>query len=273
MVTDIIQIADLHITNNVTEFQEKEKFFLKTLLKETKTMNHETMRIVIVGDIFEGKVKASNEAKAEFHKILNILDSICPVIIVAGNHDMLQGNKSKLDSIAPTFEIAGAYDNITYLDKKLEYKSGCVFDDNIIWALYSMHDNFARPDIESMKKKHPKAVVVGLYHGAVPGATTDVGFMHDSGLPGEAFEGCDCVMAGHIHKRQEIRKEGIPLVYSGSVFQKDFGENTTGHGFEVWNVETLEHKHVEVDNPFKMYKFRIEGYDDVKEDKEKLLNL
>ena len=42
---------------------------LQILLKETKTMNHETMRIVIVGDIFEGKVKASNEAKAEFHTL------------------------------------------------------------------------------------------------------------------------------------------------------------------------------------------------------------
>ena len=273
MVKTIFHLGDLHIPNAIEQYEVKQKNLCKAIIKQAKKYGQDGLRIVIVGDIFEGKVKASNEAKKMFHSLLNVLNNICPTYIVAGNHDMLQNNHSKLDSIAPTFEIENVYPNVHYLDKDLKYKSGCVVDDNVIFALYSMHDNFSRPNIASVKKKNPEATVVGLYHGDTPGSTTDIGFMSDSGLPGEAFVGCDCVMAGHIHKRQELRKEGIPLVYSGSVFQKDFGENTTGHGFEVWDVETLEHQHVEVDNPYGMYKFRIESYDDVKNDVEKLLNL
>ena len=79
-------------------------------------------------------------------------------------------------------------------------------------------------------------------------------------------------MAGHIHKHQEIKKNGIPAVYAGSLFQQDFGENTTGHGFVVWDLETMKYKFHEVPNDYKMYKFEINSYDDVKNDSEKLLN-
>ena len=104
----------------------------------------EEIRIVIVGDIFEKKIKADNESKDLFHEFMNYINAIGKTIIVAGNHDMLENNQDRMDSISPTFSIKGVYPNITYADRVLNYKSGYIKDDNIIWVLYSMFDKFMK---------------------------------------------------------------------------------------------------------------------------------
>jgi DNA repair exonuclease SbcCD nuclease subunit len=79
-------------------------------------------------------------------------------------------------------------------------------------------------------------------------------------------------MAGHIHKFQEIKKEGVPIVYAGSLFQQDSGENITGHGYVVWNMEDMTYKHVEIENNYRIFKFKINDFNAFKEDKEEILN-
>lgn len=275
MIKKIIHVADLHIPNNNSErpYSDMLKRLSAEILSEIKDLNKEEVRIVIVGDIFDKKIKADNESKDIFHNFLNYINAIAPTIIVAGNHDMLENNKTRLDSITPTFKIRDAYQNITYADMKLGFKSGWIKDDNVIWALYSMFDGFERPNIDSIKTEYPDCKIIGLYHGEVVGAVTDAGRKSDIGIDINDFNGCDCVMAGHIHKFQEINKNGVPVVYSGSVFQKDCGENTTGHGFVIWNLEDMSYKLHEVKNDYKTYKFEITSYDDVRNDVEKLMNL
>jgi DNA repair exonuclease SbcCD nuclease subunit len=165
------------------------------------------------------------------------------------------------------------YPNIIYADKALNYKSGYIIDDNVIWALYSMYDKFAKPNIDGLKEKYPDSKIVGLYHGDIAGSVTDTGRISENGIDTNVFKECDFVLAGHIHKFQEIKKNGVPIVYAGSIFQQDSGENTTGHGFLIWDVEKCKYKLHEVTNKYKIYKFKIKTYDDVKEDTEKLLNL
>ena len=154
MIKKIIHIADTHIPNNNDNrpYSEMINKFIAELITEFNGFNKDEIRIVIAGDIFESKIKITNEAMACFHKMLNYLNALCKTIIIAGNHDMLENNKDRIDSITPTFEIIDAYNNITYADKKLNYKSGYIIDDNVIWALYSMHDKFAKPNIENIKE-------------------------------------------------------------------------------------------------------------------------
>ena len=275
MIQKIIHLADIHIPNTEEKrpYMEMLKQGLAEILKETKKYKKDEVRIVLAGDIFHNKIKTTNEAKKMFHETLNYLNAIGKTIIIAGNHDMLENNRNRIDSISPTFDIKDVYPNITYADKALNYKSGYIIDDNIIWALYSMYDKFAKPNIEGLKEKYPDSKIVGLYHGDIVGAVTDVGRMSENGIDTNVFKDCDCVMAGHIHRFQEIKKNGVPIVYSGSLFQQDSGENTTGHGFLVWDDETMKYEHHEVTNKYKTYKFKITSYDDVKEDTEKLLNL
>lgn len=275
MVKHIVHIADTHIPNDIKNrpYGEMIDKFLDKLEDDVKGYNNEDLRIVIVGDVFDQKIKATNEAKTMFHNMLNRLNKICKTYIIAGNHDMLQNNRDRMDSINPTFDIEGVYGNITYLDKELGFKSGIYVDDNIVWALYSMHSNFDAPDLLDAREKYPNHTFIGLYHWDIPGATTDIGRSVENGIDVELFKNCDCVMAGHIHKYQEIRKNGVPIVYSGSLFQQNAGENTTMHGYVLWDMEDMEHELVEVDNDYRIFKFTADGYDDVKNDVERLINL
>ena len=275
MIKKIFQISDLHIPNTEDNrpYMDMIKQALAELLKETKKYNKDEIRIVLTGDIFHNKIKTTNEAKKMFHETLNYLNAIAKTIIIAGNHDMLENNHNRIDSISPTFDIKGVYPNIVYADKALNYKSGYIIDDNIIWALYSIYDKFAKPNINGLKEEYPYKKIIGLYHGDIVGAVTDTGRMSENGIDTNVFSECDFVLAGHIHKFQEIKKNGVPIVYSGSIFQQDSGENTTGHGFVIWDVETNKYKLFEVTNKYKIYKFHINSYDDVKEDVEKLMNL
>ena len=275
MIKYVIHIADIHIPNSedLKPFSEMIEQFLVELYNEVKNFDKDEFRIVISGDIFDQKIRSSNEAKVIFHTMLNYLNAIGKTIIIAGNHDMLENNRDRKDSISPTFNIKNVYENITYLDKELDYKSGLIEDDNVIWVLFSMFDKFRQPDMTFIKDKYPRHKIIGLYHGDIAGAVTDIGRQMENGIDTNLFKDCDCVMAGHIHKYQTIKKNGVPIVYSGSLFQKDSGENITGHGFVIWNLDDMSYKLFEVSNKHRIFKFQIESYEDIANNTERLLNL
>ena len=273
MIKKIIHIADLHIPNDCSQrpyYEMLVSFMKKLYANEIHNSNPSETRIVIVGDIFHNKIRASNEARSMFHSTLNYLNGFCKTYIVAGNHDMLENNRDRTDSLAPTFAIEKVYPNVVYLDRELGYKSGCVVDDNVVFALYSMHDSFAAPDLSKDEYKGKR--IVGLYHGDVVGAVTDVGRACPDGIDTRQFSACDCVMAGHIHKFQEIERDGTRIVYAGSTFQQDAGENISGHGYVTWNMEDMSYTHTDVENDYRIFKFKIGAYDAFDNDMEKLVN-
>lgn len=275
MIKNVFHIADIHIPNledSQRPFMEMLKVALAELYAKIKKYNKDEVRIVLAGDIFHNKIKTSNEAKDIFHELLNFLNEMAQTIIIAGNHDLLENNRERKDSISPTFKIIGVYPNITYLDKKLDYRSGYLVDDGVIWVLYSIHDKFRKPDIENLREEYPNHKIIGLYHGEITGATTDIGRTMEGGINTDDFAECDCVMAGHIHRFQEIKRKGVPIVYAGSLFQKDGGENISKHGFLVWNLEDMTYKHHEVSNDYRIFRFQIGSYEDVENNVEKLLN-
>lgn len=274
MIKKIIHLADIHIPNlnDKRPYDKMLKQAVAEIYKEVKKYDKDEVRIVIAGDIYNQKVKTSKEAEIMCHDMLNYFNAMCKTIIIAGNHDMLENNLDRKDALTPTFTIKGGYPNITYADKELNYQSGYIVDDGVIWCLYSMFDMFKKPNIDGLREQYPNHKLIGLYHGEVVGAVTDMGRMSESGIDTNDFKGLDCVMAGHIHKNQTLKKNGVPIVYSGSLFQQNVGENTIGHGYELWDVETMKHKHVEVSNDYKSYKIEVTSYDDIKNDTEKLLN-
>jgi DNA repair exonuclease SbcCD nuclease subunit len=274
MIKKIIQIADIHIPNQTDKrpYDQMLKQAIAEIYKEVKKYNKDEVRIVIVGDIYHQKVKSSKEAEIMCHEMLNYFNAMCKTIVIAGNHDMLENNLDRKDALTPTFSIKGAYSNVIYADKELNYKSGYIIDDGVVWCLYSMFDMFKKPIFDDLQKQYPNHKFVGLYHGEVVGAVTDMGRMSESGIDTNDFKGLDCVMAGHIHKNQTLKKNGIPIVYSGSLIQQDIGENIIGHGYELWDMETMQHQHVEISNDYRMFKLEVTSYDDIKNDAETLLN-
>lgn len=164
------------------------------------------------------------------------------------------------------------------MDKELGYKSGILEDDNVAWCLYSSFSGFETPDIAMYKEAHKNKDIVyaGIIHGDVNGAITTTNRVTENGLDPGVFSECDFVIAGHIHKRQAIKKNGVPIVYCSSIRQRDMGESITGHGFVLWDIEDPEeitYKFMDIPNPDGGYfKFEINDVSDIRNDKEELIN-
>lgn len=276
MVTKIIACADIHFKNlqGIDELKEVLETFFKQcedIIKDEESPDN--VRIVVAGDIFDSKISITNEANIAVDWFLKKLNNLCKTIVIAGNHDMAINNMQRVDSLSAIFQI-GNYENVIYLDKELEYGSGCYNDDNITWCLYSSFSGFSTPDIISNKIKYDKNTYIGLIHGEVNGAVTTTDHVTENSLDANIFKDCDFVIAGHIHKRQEIKKNGVKVVYCSSITQKNLGETVLGHGFVLIDVDfDLTYKFVDVDNPDGgYYKFKINSIDDIDNDMEELVN-
>ena len=275
MIKYIISISDIHVRNfkrmeETGEFLEK---FVTYCQEFVAKHSPEEVRIVIAGDLFDQKINVSNESTTYISWLLRRLDEITKTYVICGNHDYLMNNATRMCSLTPIFTMSN-FKNCIYLDNELGYTSGIYEDDNISFCLFSTFDDFNRPEIELYKKDNPEKILVGVIHADVNGASTDVGRITDKGLDVSYFEGLDFVIAGHIHKRQEIKKNGVKVVYCGSLIQQNMGENISGHGGVVWDVETKNWKPFDLDKgEYGFYKFVIDDLEDIDKDIEKIINL
>lgn len=273
MIKKIIHVSDIHIRNflRMEEYGEQLTKFIELCKQIAEPYKREEIRIVITGDLIHQKNTISPELFAFTSTFIRQLEEIANVIVIAGNHDLVVNNTSRKDAITSLFETA-SFDNSFLLDYELDYKSGYVIDDNVTWALYSIYDDFQKPNIEQARAECPSNKVIGLYHGEIVGSTLNNGTVVDYGLNRDAFDGCDCAMIGHIHKRQCIKNGDIDILYPGSLIQQDYGETVTQHGFAVWDVETMEYEFVDLPTDYGIYKFEIKSFDDIDNDKEILVN-
>jgi len=259
----LIHIADIHIKQNRlhTEYKEILTNFINDI-KPFVEANKDDVAILIAGDLVDNFTNITNELEILLAWFLKSLDNICPVMIIAGNHDLTRSNLTKMDTLTPLFTLID-FKQTTYLDMVTEYKSGCIeLDDNIVLALYSIFDNYKRPNIEQVNGSGKK--IIGLCHGPVIGTKTDIGFTMDKGIKSDIFTGCDMVLLGDIHKQQLFyNNDNVPMYYPGSLIQQTSGETTNKHGWSSINLSNLEIEHHEVENPYKTYKFEISSIDDL----------
>jgi DNA repair exonuclease SbcCD nuclease subunit len=198
MIKKIIHIADVHIRTYRMHDEYKEVFeqFIDEVKEYCKDYKHEEIRIAIVGDLVHQKITISNEQLILSCWFLNELSKIGKVVIIAGNHDLLENNKDRVDSISPMIQLLGS-DNIYFYKESI-----CYEDENIVWCNYSIFEHNTPPDIVSGRKTYgDDKTYIGLYHAPLAGASTDIGYHFDEGTSLEIFEGCDMVLLGDIHKR------------------------------------------------------------------------
>jgi DNA repair exonuclease SbcCD nuclease subunit len=271
MIKCVIHCSDIHIRNfqRLNEYADQLTKFVEKCKEIAANYEREEVRIVISGDLVHQKNNISNELMTFSSFFLRELEQIAKVIVIAGNHDLLVNNTSRTDTLTALFETANFTDCV-FIDSILNFESGFVEDDNIVWVLYSIYNGYAQPDMSAIDREDKK--VIGLYHGMVVGATLNNGSVVDSGVDGDLFDGCDCVMAGDIHKRQVIKRGNVDIVYPGSLIQQTFGETVSQHGFVVWNIENMSYEFVDLETDYGLYDMEIESMDDIDNDKEKLIN-
>ena len=277
MVKKIIHTGDIHIRNfrRMEEYQIQLNKFLDECRQIASKYGKDEIRIVITGDLLHNKLDISGEGYLLASWFLRQLDDIAKTFVIAGNHDINMEDLSRLDPLSAIFSMCN-FKQTYYLDQMLEYKSGCISDDNIVWCLYSCFDNFAAPDIEEMKRKFNEEdmTYVGLFHGVVSGSRTDVGFSFDNGYSASYFDGLDFCLMAHIHKRQVLKYNGIPLVYCGSLIQQKHDENVSSHGYLLWDIETRQYEEKNIANEeYGFYTFAINSIEDIDNDYEEILNL
>lgn len=272
-IKKIIFCADIHIKTNRDHVRHK--YVLNKFIEECKDVvsqyDKEECRIILLGDIVDNKLDTSNELYEIVSWFFKELSNICKVIIISGNHDINVNNLSKKSVNEVLTKVMNLKD-FTNLDLVLGYKSGIFIDNNIAFCLYSIFDNYKRPDIEIHKVNNENLLYVSLFHGPLKHSDTDSGYVITEGIDVERFIGTRITLAGDIHKRSEINYDGGMFIYPGSIIQGNFGENINAHGYGILDVETLECEFIDIENPYSFYKFRINSIEDIENGTESLIN-
>lgn len=193
MINKIIHFSDLHI-RLFKDHENYRKIFQKGL-EEWKTMDVD--RIVFTGDLVHSKNQMTPELIEFMAWVLNECSKIAKTIVIAGNHDMLESNLTRLDALTPVIDSLNNKNIVYYRDR------GVYEDENINWCVYSLFEHNLPPEITNT----PDKINIGLFHGPIQGLYTDIGYKFEDGYDKFKFSGCDIVLCGDIHKRQIIELE------------------------------------------------------------------
>jgi len=254
----IVHLSDVHIrlTKRHDEYREvfsKVYEFIKNTPANTLVIN--------TGDIFHSKVDLSPEAVQVASEFLKNISDLRPHIIIAGNHDCLMTNVTRLDSISPIVQNL-RHDNLFYLKESKLYGFANILINNM--CIFTDHIDFVKMKNVTKKIKTDFDTRIALFHGGVFDAKTDVGYtITNKNITNEMFDGHDMALLGDIHMMQTLQEydptQEKPIIrYAGSLLQQNHGEALTGHGICLWDVKNRAYKHVEIANDYGYFTIDID---------------
>jgi DNA repair exonuclease SbcCD ATPase subunit len=191
--------------------------------------------IVLAGDIFDNKMRASPHNLADVAAFLAALAAVAPLVVIAGNHDTNCMTPGALDLLTPLVAEHRALQppRLTYWRR-----SGVYAAHGLLWTVIATDGE--RP---SEAAERDVAAAAGLeaaphlclFHEEVNGALLPNGQqMRDYKLSAGSFGRYDLALGGHIHLRQRFAPRAA---YCGSLVQQNIGEAHHGHGYVLWEVE------------------------------------
>lgn len=228
-------------------------------------------RLVIAGDIVHSRNQLTPELVEEVSVFLRqCAKYVGKVIVIAGNHDIVEQNKERMDALTPIINNLNNSNIVYYKD------SGVYVDENVSWVVYSLYQNHETPRELYGLGNSDKTIKIGLYHGIINGATNNMGFTFLHGADVEKFEHCDIVLCGDIHKRQVLyTKNGTPVIYVGSFIQQDYYETISERGYNIVKIgenNEVTHEFNDIINPVKYLRFTITDFSDIQNNNETLSN-
>lgn len=190
--------ADIHIRNTI-----RHKEYLAVFEKICAVLREQEIdRIVISGDLFHSKTVLSPESVTISKQILLDLASIAPVDIILGNHDLNVTNEDRVDAVSAILsELREAKYPITL------YRESGLYDieNGFQYGVFSILD-------ENKPENFPKcssnnSINIALYHGQIDKSQSSLGFVLESGVPIDLFDGYDFGFLGDIHRPQGFIKK------------------------------------------------------------------
>lgn len=253
----VIHLSDVHIRLTKRHGEYREVF--EKVYEGIKKSPPNTL-IVNSGDTFHSKIDLSPEAVSLASEFLKKLADLRPTILIAGNHDCLLTNSTRLDSLSPIVDNLN-HPNLFYLKETKLYGAG-----NILFNNMSVFDEPTKyiqmkDVVKSIKTKFD--CTVALFHGPVDQAKTEIGYqITNRSVTTDTFEGHDIAMLGDIHLIQDLQSPitriDPPIIhYAGSLIMQNHGELLDGHGYTVWNIDARKYIHIEVPNDYAYYSIDI----------------
>jgi DNA repair exonuclease SbcCD ATPase subunit len=249
-VTHIIHIADIHVRLNKRGDEYKEVF--DKLYAEIAS-SPESSVAVIVGDTCHSKNELSPECVHLISELFTNISNLRSLVLVAGNHDAILSNKSRLDSISPIVDALNN-PNIYYLKTTGLYGFG-----NVLFNNMSVFDDPERyilgKDIPAIYRNQYDHIIA-LFHGAVDRAALDTGYsISNPSIMLPLFDNHHVALLGDIHKMQDMQDydgdRNKPCIrYAGSLLQQNHGESLTGHGYSLWDLSDYSYRHHELPNKY-----------------------
>lgn len=247
IIRKIYHVGDIHCRL----FQRHVEYFevFDNLFEEISNSGTDDAAIVIVGDIVHGKTDMSPELIALVSYLLVGCAELCTTIVIPGNHDTNLTNSHRMDALSPIVDAIG-HDNLHYwMDSGIYHMGGIEF------RHYSVFGGWDKIVPEANTTSIAR---IGLYHGAVSGAVTDIGFDEFSdSIPVTTFTGCDITLLGDIHKTQYL-DVGKTIAYCGSLIQQNHGELPT-RGILVWDVLDRSSEFVAIKNSYTYLTIDVDG--------------
>jgi exonuclease SbcC len=234
----IAHISDTHIRNYKYHFEYKAAFQdLYSKLREQKVDY-----IIHCGDIAHTKTQLSPEYFELASDFLSNLANIAPTYVILGNHDGNLKNSNRQDAITPIVQ-ALMNSNLHLLKNSGEV----VVNELLTLNVLSVFD-----EDRWMKPSDPSKINIALYHGAIGGVQTDIGWTmqggdHDISI----FSDHDYALLGDIHKTNQILDTEGRVRYPGSTIQQNFGE-TNDKGYLLWDIRSKDDfdcTHIQIHNP------------------------
>ena len=254
----VVHVSDIHIrlTKRHEEYREAfAKFydFLRNTPKNTIVIN--------TGDTLHSKIDLSPEAVQLTTEFLKNCADIRPTILIAGNHDCLLTNTTRLDSLTPIVDALN-HCHLFYLKQTKLYGAANLLINNM--GVFDDPTKFIKMKDVTKQIKTNFDTKIALYHGGVLHAMTDIGYeVTDKSVTNDLFDGHDIAMLGDIHMAQNLQEydqpTGKPIIrYAGSLIQQNHGELLLGHGFSLWDIKNRTYKHVEIQNDYGYFTIDID---------------
>ena len=246
----VVHISDIHI--RLTKRHEEYREAFEKLYAEISKTPENTV-IINTGDTLHSKVDLSPEAVQITSEFFHKLSELRPTIIIAGNHDCLLTNATRLDSISPIVDNL-KHNKLFYLKNTGLYGAANLLINNM--SVFDDVTKYIKLKNVTKKIKTSFDTKIALYHGGVLNARTDIGYaVSDKTITNELFDGHDIAMLGDIHMAQDLQQydetNEKPIIrYAGSLIQQNHGEALLGHGLSLWNIKQRTYSHVEIPNDY-----------------------
>lgn len=269
-ITHVYHFADIHIKANISSDLNKHYVdMINNIEKQIKLQkNNDTSLVCICGDIIDSIY--STECIKIIKLLFNKLASLCPVIYIAGNHDLANKRNIEIsDMITPLIH--------EYFDSKHQIypllKEGLYMYGNIIFGVTSMGSLDVFP-CTIKNKEYKNKIKIGLFHGQVSFPDLDPIIKKQCDLDVSQFKKYyDYVLLGDRHIFGYLDKQKT-VAYCGSTYEVNYRETDTKKGFIMWDITNNKNtKFIELDGLIKHKVLKIKDNKIEKYDKKNMAEM